>query len=66
MESQFLPFSDVVRISLDGEYVLLDPKVIQFPDKKFSKFRDFLKFAFENHKKLAPLYSLTNEDAVHG
>ena len=61
MRSKFLPFSDLVQISPDGEFILLDSRAISLPDKKFSKLRDFLEFAFEHHDKLSPLYPLKAE-----
>ena len=61
MRSRFIPFSDLVQISPDGEYVLLHPRVIELPDKKFSEFRDFIQFAFEHYRELHPLYPLRAE-----
>ena len=62
MRSKFIPFSDLVQISPDGEYVLLNPRVISLPERKFSDLRDFIQFAFENYELLSPLYPLKAEN----
>ena len=56
MKSRFLPFSDLVQISPDGDFILISPDALRLTDRRFADLRDFIEFAFEYHEHLAPLY----------
>lgn len=60
-----LPFKDLIRVSSDGQFVLLDCKrMMNLTDRKFTRFHKFISYAFDNYEELSLFYPLHGTEKI--
>lgn len=57
--TNFLPFLDLIQVSPDGEYVIMDSQAVDLPLDRFSELVDFIRFAFDHPQKISQVYPVT-------
>ena len=61
MRSKFMPFSDLVQVSPDGEFVFLDYSAIHLPNGELSNLIKLIGHAFDHYQEMHELYPLRRD-----
>ena len=59
-----VPYKKLIKISADGEFILMNPQAIHLPNKERSEFRKFIRYAFDHHEELHELYPVKGDEDI--